>query len=300
MDKAYQHFFKGGGFPKFKSRHHSKQSYQYPQRVKIDGSKVYLPKVGWVKCKGFREDFVGKIKTVTVSYEANLYHAALLMYNGIETVPVCTSTNNIGLDVGVSLVVADSEGGMTKPLDLVHELTCLRVRAQQLSRKKKGSNNRAKAKVKLAKQNLRIANMRKDFLHKLSLQYAENQGIVVVEDLKIKNMTKSAKGTEEKPGKQVAQKKGLNRAITQQSWGLFFELLEYKVKARGGQFVKVDPRHTSQTCNCCGHVSSENRLKQEKFVCTACGHRANADVNAAKNIRDRGIHGSNASLKIAA
>jgi putative transposase len=132
------------------------------------------------------------------------------------------------------------------------------------------------------------------------LQYAENQGIVVVEDLKIKNMTKSAKGTEEKPGKQVAQKKGLNRAITQQSWGLFFELLEYKVKARGGQFVKVDPRHTSQTCNCCGHVSSENRLKQEKFVCTACGHRANADVNAAKNIRDRGIHGSNASLKIAA
>jgi putative transposase len=300
MDKAYQHFFKGGGFPKFKSRHHSKQSYQYPQRVKIDGSKVYLPKVGWVKCKGLREDFVGKIKTVTVSYEANLYHAALLMDNGIEPVLVCTNTNAIGLDVGVSLVVADSEGGMTKPLDLVHELTRLRVRAQQLSRKKKGSNNRAKAKVKLAKQNLRIANMRKDFLHKLSLQYAENQGIVVVEDLKIKNMTKSAKGTEEKPGKQVAQKRGLNRSITQQSWGLFFELLEYKVKARGGKFVKVNPRHTSQTCNCCGHVSKENRLKQEKFVCTACGHRANADVNAAKNIRDRGIHGSNASLKIAA
>lgn len=299
MDKAYQHFFKGGGFPKFKSRHHSKQSYQYPQRVKIDGSKVYLPKVGWVKCKGLREDVVGKIKTVTVSHEANLYHAALLVDDGIETVQVCTNTNTIGLDVGVSLVVADSNGGMTKPLDLVHELTRLRVRAQQLSRKKKGSNNRVKAKVKLAKQNLRIANMRKDFLHKLSLQYAENQGIVVVEDLKIKNMTKSAKGTEEKPGKQVAQKRGLNRSITQQSWGLFFELLEYKVIARGGKFVKVDPRHTSQTCNICGHVSKENRKTQAKFVCTACGHIANSDVNAALNIRDRGIHGSNASLKIA-
>jgi putative transposase len=300
MDKAYQHFFKGGGFPKFKSRHHSKQSYQYPQRVKIDGSKVYLPKVGWVKCKGLREDIVGKIKTVTVSHEANLYHAALLIDDGIETVPVCTNTNAIGLDVGVSLVVADSEGGMTKPLDLVHELTRLRVRAQQLSRKKNGSKNRAKAKVKLAKQNLRIANMRKDFLHKLSLQYAENQGIVVVEDLKIKNMAKSAKGTKEKPGKQVAQKRGLNRSITQQSWGLFFEFLEYKVVARGGTFVKVDPRHTSQTCNVCGHVSSENRLKQEKFVCKACGHKDNADVNAAKNIRDRGIHGSNASQQTAA
>lgn len=299
MDKAYQHFFKGGGFPKFKSRHHSKQSYQYPQRVKIDGSKVYLPKVGWVKCKGLREDFVGKIKTVTVSYEANLYHAALLIEDGIETVPVCTNTNAIGLDVGVSLVVADSEGGMTKPLDLVHELTRLRVRAQQLSRKKKGSNNRAKAKVKLAKQNLRIANMRKDFLHKLSLQYAENQGIVVVEDLKIKNMTKATKGTVETPAKNASAKRGLNRSITQQSWGLFFELLEYKVKARGGKFVKVDPRHTSQTCNCCGHVSKENRLTQAKFVCAACGYSANADTNAAKNILDRGIHGNNASLKIA-
>ena len=299
MDKAYQHFFKGGGFPKFKSRHHSKQSFQYPQRVKIDGSKVYLPKVGWVKCKGLREDFVGKIKTVTVSHGANLYHAALLIDDGIETVPVCTNTNAIGLDVGVSLVVADSEGGMTKPLDLVHELTRLRVRAQQLSRKKKGSKNRAKAKVKLAKQNLRIANMRKDFLHKLSLQYAENQGIVVVEDLKIKNMTKATKGTVETPAKNASAKRGLNRSITQQSWGLFFELLEYKVVARGGKFIKVDPRHTSQTCNVCGHVSKENRLSQAKFVCTACGHSVNADTNAAKNIRDRGIHGSNASLKIA-
>lgn len=315
MDKAYQHFFKGGGYPKFKSKHHSRQSIQYPQRVKIEGSKLYLPKVGWVKCKGLREDVVGKIKTVTVSHEANLYHAALLideevnchevtretpLGDGIETVPVCTNTNAIGLDVGVSLVAADSNGGRIKPLDLVCELSKLRLRAQQLSRKSKGSKNRAKAKVKLAKQNLRIANMRKDFLHKLSLQYAENQGIVMVEDLKIKNMTKATKGTIETPAKNASAKRGLNRSITQQSWGLFFELLEYKVIARGGKFVKVDPRHTSQTCNECGHLSKENRKVQEKFVCKACGHRDNADVNAAKNIRDRGIHGSNASQQTAA
>lgn len=300
MDKAYQHFFKGGGYPKFKSKHHSRQSIQYPQRVKIENSKIYLPKVGWVKCKGLREDVVGKIKTVTVSREANLYHAAILLDDGVNTLPVCTSTEAIGIDVGVSLVAADSNGGQIKPLDLVRELTKLRLRAHQLSRKSKGSKNRAKAKSRLAKQNLRIANMRKDFLHKLSLQYAENQGIVVVEDLKIKNMTKSAKGTEEKPGKNVKQKQGLNRSITQQSWGLFFELLEYKVIARGGRFIKVDPQHTSQTCNVCGHVSKENRLKQEKFVCKACGHKDNADVNAAKNIRDRGIHGSNASHQTAA
>jgi len=299
MDKAYQHFFKGGGYPKFKSRHHSRQSYQYPQRVKIEGNKVFLPKVGWVKCKGLRKEFVGKIKTVTVSYEAYQYHASILV--DMEDAPNKPSHNNkvVGIDVGVALVVADSNGSKVKPLDLVRELSKLRTRAQQLSRKKKGSNNRAKAKAKIAKQNLHIANMRKDFLHKLSLQYAENQGIVVVEDLKIKNMTSKTKGTVEKPSKNASAKRGLNRIITQQSWGLFFELLEYKLSQRDGQLIKVDPKYTSQTCNECGHISKENRKSQDKFVCTACGNTANADINASKNIRDRGIHGSNASLKIA-
>lgn len=276
MDSAYQHFFKGGGYPKFKSRHHTRQSFQYPQRVKVEGSKVYLPKVGWVNCKGLRDDIQGKIKTVTVVYEAYQYHASILFDTGdIDVRP--NNGKAVGLDVGVVKVVTDSNGRQVAPLDLVRELSRLRTRAQQLSRKKKGSNNRAKAKARLAKQNLRIANMRKDFLHKLSRQYSENQ-TVVVEDLKIKNMTKSAKGTEEKPGKNVAQKRGLNRSITQQSWGLFFELLEYKLKENGGQLIKVAPEFTSQTCNECGHVSKENRLSQSQFVCTACGHKANADL----------------------
>jgi putative transposase len=298
MDKAYQHFFKGGGYPKFKSRHHSRQSYQYPQRVKIDGNKVFLPKVGWVKCKGLRKEFEGKIKTVTVSYEAYQYHASILVeIEEKETRPTHNS-KTVGIDVGVSLVVADSNGRKVKPLDLVRELSKLRTKAQQLSRKKKGSNNRAKAKAKIAKQNLRIANMRKDFLHKLSKQYSENQ-TVVVEDLKIKNMTSKTKGTVEKPSKNASAKRGLNRVITQQSWGLFFELLEYKLIERGGQLIKVDPKYTSQTCNECGHISKENRKSQDKFVCTSCGHSENADINASKNILARGIHGNNASLKIA-
>jgi len=298
MDKAYQHFFKGGGYPKFKSRHHSRQSYQYPQRVKIEGNKVFLPKVGWVKCKGLRKEFVGKIKTVTVSFEAYQYHASILI--DIEDQNIIPDTNGkfVGIDVGVSLVVADSNGRREEPLDLVRELSKLRIKAQQLSRKKKGSNNRAKAKAKIAKQNLRIANMRKDFLHKLSRSYSENQ-TVIVEDLKIKNMTSKTKGTVEKPSKNAKAKRGLNRVITQQSWGLFFELLEYKLQEKGGQLIKVDPKYTSQECNECHHVSKENRRSQSKFVCTSCGHSANADINASKNILDRGIHGNNASLKIA-
>jgi len=298
MDNAYKHFFKGGGYPKFKSKHHSRQSFQYPQRVKIENNKVYLPKVGWVKCKGLRDDIAGKIKTVTVSYEAYQYHASILFDTGDIKPKINTNNKVIGLDVGVSLMIADSDGNKIKPLDLVRELSKLRIKAQQLSRKKKGSKNRAKAKAKIAKQNLHIANMRKDFLHKLSKQYSENQ-TVVVEDLKIKNMTKATKGTVEKPSKNAKAKRGLNRSITQQSWGMFFELLEYKLKANGGELIKVNPKFTSQTCNKCGHISKENRQSQSKFVCTSCGHTANADINASKNILDRGIYGNNACLKIA-
>lgn len=298
MDKAYQHFFKGGGFPKFKSRHHSRQSFQYPQRVKIEDNKVYLPKVGWVKCKGLRADIGGKIKTVTVSHEAYQYHASILFDSGEKIIEPNINGKFVGIDVGVSLVVADSNGNRVKPLELLRELSKLRKCAQQLSRKKKGSKNRAKAKAKIAKQNLHIANMRKDFLHKLSKQYSENQA-VVVEDLKIKNMTKATKGTVEKPSKNAKAKRGLNRVITQQSWGMFFELLEYKLKENGGELIKVNPLFTSQICNECGHVSKENRQSQSKFVCTSCGHTANADINASKNILVRGIHGNNASHQIA-
>ena len=298
MDSAYQHFFKGGGFPKFKSRHHSRQSFQYPQRVKIEDNKIYLPKVGWVKCKGLRSDVNGKIKTVTVSFEAYQYHASILFDSGEKTIEPNTNGKVVGIDVGVSLVVADSNGNSVKPLELLRELSKLRKCAQQLSRKKKGSKNRAKAKAKIAKQNLRIANMRKDFLHKLSHSYSENQ-TVVVEDLKIKNMTKATKGTVEKPSKNAKAKRGLNRVITQQSWGMFFELLEYKLKANGGELIKVNPQFTSQICNECGHTSKENRQSQSKFVCTSCGYTANADINASKNILARGIHGNNALHQIA-
>ena len=300
MDNAYQNFFRDGGYPKFKSRHDSKQSYQYPQRVKIEGDKVFLPKVGWVKMKGWRDNFKGKIKTVTVSYHAYQYHASILIDIEKEILKSCNKINKtIGIDVGISYVVADSDGNKVKPLELFREIKKLKLRAKQLSRKKKGSNNRDKAKAKLAKANLKIVNKRRDYLHKLSLQYAENQSIVIVEDLKIKNMTKSAKGTKESPGKNVKQKAGINRLIIQQSWGIFFELLDYKLKDRGGKLIRVNPKYTSQTCNNCGHVSKENRQSQSKFVCTSCGYTANADINAAKNILDHGIRGNNASLQIA-
>lgn len=305
MDEAYKHFFrrvkkgKTPGFPRFKSKHHPRQSYQYPQRVKIEGNRVYLPKVGWVKARGLRPDIAGKIKTVTVSMEAYRYHAAILIDDGIEAVEPSNNGQTVGLDMGVAAIVADSEGNIVEPIDFERELVKLRRCHRQLSRKQKGSANRQKAKMRLAKQNLRIANMRKDFLHKLSTRYSENQ-VVVVEELNVKNMTKSAKGTEDKPGRNVRAKSGLNRSILKNGWGMFFEMLDYKTARRGGRLVKVSPEYTSQTCNVCGHISKENRKSQSRFKCEACGHTANADVNAAKNIRDRGMTGSNASHQTAA
>ena len=296
LDIAYKNFFTRGGFPKFKSVHNSRQSYQYPQRVKIEGSKVYLPKVGWVKAKGLRTNFTGKIKTVTVSRESNQYHASLLIEVEAENINFHNS-KSVGLDMGVSLFVADSNGKKIKPIDFSRDISTLKKRHQQLSNKKKGSNNRTKAKKRLSKQYLKIRNKRNDFLHKLSNKYSENQ-TVVIEDLRIKNMTKSARGTIEAP-KKSAGKRGLNNAILQQGWSIFFEMLQYKLDSRGGQLVRINPAYTSQKCNECGYISKENRKSQSAFKCLKCGHTANADINAAKNILTAGLAAVNASQQIA-
>ena len=126
--------------------------------------------------------------------------------------------------------------------------------------------------------------MRRDFLHKTSTAIGETQAVVHVEDLPIRNMSRSARGTVEAPGKKVRQKAGLNRSILSQGWGTFLSLLEYKLLRRGGRLVRVPPQYTSQTCSVCGHAAPENRKTQEAFVCGVCGHAENADANAAKNI----------------
>jgi putative transposase len=134
----------------------------------------------------------------------------------------------------------------------------------------------------------RRARIRRDWQHKAALDLARRFGMVFVEDLNIQNMTASARGTVERPGRQVRQKSGLNRSILDQSWGVFETLLTYKLDERGGMLVKVDPAYTSQTCSDCGAVDARSRESQASFVCVACGFRAHADTNAAINIRDAG------------
>ena len=133
-----------------------------------------------------------------------------------------------------------------------------------------------------------IANARKDFLHKATTTISKSHALVCIEDLQVRNMSGSAKGNSEQPGKKVSRKSGLNRAILDQGWGEFRRQLGYKVAWNGGMLLAVAPHHTSQTCPCCGHVSKDNRQTQAKFLCVDCGYESHADVVGAINVLARG------------
>jgi putative transposase len=128
------------------------------------------------------------------------------------------------------------------------------------------------------------ANARKDFLQKLSTDLAKSHSVIKIEKLQIQNMTRSAKGTVDRPGTNVKAKSRLNRSILDQGWGMFATMLNYKLAARGGKLVYVDPAYTSQTCAECHVTDKASRIDQARFVCAHCGHEDSADINGARNI----------------
>jgi putative transposase len=155
---------------------------------------------------------------------------------------------------------------------------------RKLAGKIKFSNNRKKPKKKLQKLHYKIANTRRDFLHKTTTEISKNHGIIAMEGLKVKNMSKSAKGTIDEPGTNVAAKTGLNKSITDQGWYEFQRQLTYKQQWLGGKVVLVNPINTSRKCSRCNHVAAKNRQSQALFQCQSCDYQENADLNAAKNI----------------
>ena len=159
---------------------------------------------------------------------------------------------------------------------------------KRLAKKVKFSNNWRKLKEKINRLHTKIANIRHNTLHKLSSILSKSHAMIVLENLQIKNMTKSAKGNREKPGKMVKQKSGLNRVILEQGWGMFKTFLEYKQLWSGGQVLFVDPKYTSQTCPVCQHKNKLSRKSQSEFECVFCGHEGHADVVGAKNVLGRG------------
>ena len=291
LEKAFKSFFaKRTGFPRFKKKG-SGDSFRYPEpkQIKLDQSnnRILVPKLGWLRYRNSREA-LGQVRNVPVRQSGGKWFIAIQTQRELEQ-PLPITTTAIGIDVGIARFATLSDGSYIAPLNSfkTHQQRLARYQ-RRMSRKQKFSNNWKKAKGKVQKIHTAIANARKDFLHKTSTTISQNHALVCIEDLQVKNMSRSSKGDREQHGKQVKQKSGLNRAILDQGWGEFRRQLDYKVQWNGGILLAVPPQHTSQTCPACGHVSKENRQTQTKFLCVYCDYENHADVVGAINVLERG------------
>ena len=265
LERAYKNFFaRRARFPKFKKRgHHDRFRYPDPKQFKLDqvNGRIFLPKLGWMR---------------------------LRLSRAVEP-SVPQATGAIGIDVGIARFATFSDGRFLAPLNSFkrHEAR-LRHAQRALCRKMKFSHNWQKAKARVQRIHARIGNARSDYLHKATSAISKNHAMVCIEDLQVKNMSKSASGTAENPGQHVRAKSGLNKAILDQGWFEFRGQLEYKLQWAGGRLIAVPPQNTSQRCPLCGCVNAANRLTQARFRCVECLCEENADVVGAKNILARG------------
>jgi putative transposase len=256
---------------------------RFPQGFRIENRRMFLPKVGWV---GFfkSQPVEGKVKNITVTCRAGKWYASVQVEQELD-IEKHPADSELGIDAGIKCFAAFSDGTLVEGVNSFrrHEEK-LTKEQQKLSRKEKGSQNWKKQKRKISRLHHTIANVRLDFLHKLTTDISKNQAKVYVEELNIRNMSASAKGTREAPGRNVKAKSGLNKSILDQGWGELKRQLAYKLDWMGGELVDVNSRYTSQMCSCCRYVAKENRKTQSVFQCFVCGHTENADINVAKNI----------------
>ena len=289
LDRAIWDGLKGAkGMPHFRKKG-MHDSFRYPQGFEIQGNRVFLPKIGWVSFFKSR-DLQGEPKNITVSRRGRCWYFSVQTEIEIAE-PVHASTSAVGIDMGVKRFATLTDGKVYEPLDSFRGLERELAREQRkLSRKVKFSNNWHKQKDKIARLHIRIADARNDYLHKTSSEISKNHAIIAMEDLRVRNMSASAKGTIEEPGRKVRQKAGLNKAILDQGWYSFRRMLAYKQAWSGGVLDFVPAQHTSQTCPACGHVSKDNRVSQAVFRCVECGFEENADLVAAINVLRRAGH----------
>ena len=285
LERSYTNFFaKRADFPRFKKKGLS-SSFRFPQGCKLDqaNNRIFLPKLGWMHYRNSRE-VLGEVKNVTVSHSCGHWYISVQTEREVSDAKH-PSTSAIGVDMGIAQFATLSDGHVFAAVNSFKQKQKQLARYQRaFSRKVKFSQNWKKQKSKIGKLHQTIANIRKDYLHKTTTIISQNHAMIVIEDLQVKNMSKSASGNLNKPGRHVKAKSGLNRSILDQGWFEFRRQIEYKQVWRGGDVLAVPPQYTSQRCSCCGTVSKENRQSQAKFACIACGYQANADVNAAMNI----------------
>ncbi len=276
LSTAYKNFFdKRAMPPRFKSKH-GRQSISYPQNVKFDGDKINLPKIGLVHCQRHR-DFEGDIKTVTVSRNPDgKYFVSVLVDDGKANPELAPVDKAIGIDVGLTHFAITSDGSkFDNPKFFVKHQRNLKRKQQKLFRKKKGSQNRRKAKLAVAKVHSKIARCREDFLHKLSRKIVNENQVIAVENLNIKGMVKNH---------------NLAKAISDVGWGMFCTMLKYKAESEGKQYIEIDRWFpTSKTCHVCLNRVDSLSLETRSWTCQHCGTHHDRDVNAAINIRNEAL-----------
>ena len=250
------------------------------RRVSRKVGQVWVPKAGWVRFRWSRAVPPG-VKSYRVTMDrAGRWHVAFAVIPG--PVPAPGNGQVVGIDRGVAVAAALSTGELLHcPALTARERIRLRRQQRRLARAKRGSNRRGRVRHAIARLRARETDRRKDWAEKTSTGIARRFDVIRVEDLQIKNMTRSARGTPENPGRNVRAKAGLNRGILGSGWGLLVRRLEDKAP---GRVEKIKPALTSQRCSACGQVDGNSRESQARFVCTACGFAGHADVNAAKNI----------------
>ena len=286
LDQAFQNFFdKRADRPRPKEKGKCSDSFRYPQHFKIEegNDRIYLPKIGWVRYRNSRA-LRGVAKNITISRKADKWFASIQVeFESVERTHL--STSEVGVDLGAVRFATLSNGTHVDPLNALKKREArLRRYQRAMARKQKFSQNWKKAKAKIAKLHLDVANSRKDFLQKLTTVQTKTHSLIAIEDLKVANMSCSAAGTIEMPGSNVRQKAGLNRSILEQGWSEYRRQLEYKALWTGGRVLAVPAMNTSRTCPCCSHVSKDNRKSQAIFACVECGYTANADYVASVNI----------------
>jgi putative transposase len=252
---------------------------QRVRRLNRHHGEVWIPKVGWVRFRWSRA--VPDVNSYRVTLDRDgRWHIAFAAIP--QSVAGPGTGEVVGVDRGIAVSAALSTGEMLNAPRLSPGRRRRLLNLQRkLARAQRGSNRRARVKLAIARVKAQEADARKDWCEKLSTGLARRFDVIRVEDLRITNMARSARGTVARPGRGVRAKAGLNREIARSGWGLLLERLERKAP---GRVERVNPAYTSQRCSACGHTSAENRKSQAVFRCAACTFTLNADVNAAINI----------------
>lgn len=270
LDRAFKNFFQGrAGFPKFKKKG-IHDSFRLTGTIKVFPRHIQLPRLGKIRVKEETGKFKGRILSATVSREADRWFVSLAVEIEIPD-PLPVAGEPVGIDMGLNHFAVLSTGEKIEaPKSLEKNLKKLRRLSRQHSRKQKGSNNRKKSALKLARLHRKIRNQRKDFLHKLSTTLAKTKPVIVIEDLAVKNMIRN---------------KHLSRHIADASWGEFQRMLEYKTQWYGSKLV-IAPRFypSSKRCSKCGYILPELKLSTRQWICPKCGAFHDRDINATINL----------------